>query len=122
MGVGLYFLRQKEDGTWEGNGHLRGWTEFGSLQDVYFARGGPPFIYFREDEYELDFDAEGPPYPAKVSKDLALTLLDWIERERPTALAVLRQLTDEELEPYTDTVKRLLEKFLEEGYAVLVSP
>lgn len=122
MAVGLYFLRQKEDGTWEGDGALRGWTEFGDLQDLYFARGGPPFVYFREDEYELDIDAEGPPYPAKVSEELARELMDWIKMERPKALAVLRQLTDKELEPYTDTVKRLLEKFLEEGYAVLVSP
>ena len=101
MAVGLCFLRQKEDGTWEGDGELRGWTEFGDLQDVYLARGGPLFIYFREDEYEFDLDTGEPPYPVKVSEDLARTLLDWIERERVKALAVLREIADEEVEPYT---------------------
>jgi len=122
MAVGLDFLRQREDGTWEGVGHLRGWGEFGDLQEVYLARGGPPFPYFRDDEYELDIDAEGPPYPARVSEELARELTDWIKRERPKALAVLRELTDEELEPYAHSVKRLIEGYLEEGYAMLISP
>jgi len=46
MGVGLEFLRQKEDGSWEGDYQLRGWGEFGDLHEVYLERGGPPFLYF----------------------------------------------------------------------------
>lgn len=122
MAVGLYFLRPREDGTWEGVCHSRGWGEFGDLQEAYLARGGPPFLYFWDDEYELDLEAEGPPYPAWVSEELARELVYWIETERPEALAVLRELTDEEMEPYAHSVKRLVEQYLEEGYAILISP
>jgi len=123
MGVGLAFLRPREDGSWEGDYQLRGRGEFGDLQDLLLSRGAPLFIYFREDEYDFEGSLEGPPpYPATVSESLARDLIWWIKNERPKALEVIRSLSDDEVGPYTQSIKRLVQKHLEEEYAVLVSP
>ena len=121
MGVGLVFLRPREDGTWEGDYLLRGWGEFGEIQEQYLAHGGLLFLSGREDEYDIDVDKKGPPHPATVSKDLARELLEWIKVWRPEALRVLRQIPDEEIESYAHNLKRLIEQYLEEGYAFLIS-
>jgi len=122
MGVGLGFLRKNPDtGAWEGDYELVGWGTFGELEDLLLRK---PLLFFLsdyEEDYEIDFDAPGPPYPATVKPKLAEEIEEWLSLFASSILEHLRSIPDEEVEAPARRLKSLVERRLSEGYAVLVS-
>lgn len=124
MGVGVGFLRPREDGTWEGDYVSVGWGTFGDFQNlVYSLPGGFYFIssWGNGDEYDMDLLSGTPPYPAWVSPELAEDLKKWLEYEAPGLLAALQGVQPEQVEEHLRWLKSLVEQRLAEGDAIVIS-
>ncbi len=122
MSVGIAFLRQRADGTWEGDYTSVGRGTFSEFQDLIFSLPGSPyFLTFREDEYDVELDKGPPPYPAQVTPDLAKDLENWMRYTGSRLAETLRQVPPDQIESYARPLKSLVEQRLAEGYAVIVS-
>jgi hypothetical protein len=122
MGVGIAFLRPREDGTWEGNYVSYSYSTFGEFQQLLISlKGMLYFLSFREEEYDVDVGDGEPPYPAWVTPELAEELEEWRKKDAPSLLEALRQIPSDQLEDYLIPLKTAIEKHLLEGYAIIVS-
>ncbi|MFN3739974.1 MAG: hypothetical protein ACK4TF_04800 [Thermodesulfovibrionales bacterium] len=122
MGVGIAFLRPKADGSWEGDYTSAGRGTFSGFQDLLLSLPGCFLLpAFREEEYDIETAEGGPPYPARVSPELAKDLMEWIEDDARRLLEELRHVPQEEVDEFVWDLKSLIEQRLAEGYAIMVS-
>ncbi len=125
MAVGIAFLRRRPDNTWEGHYELVGGGTFWDFYEFLSSLNlplGPSFYSWREDEYEVEIDEGPPPYPARVSPELARDLERWLETDGKELLEALRRSSSKTItRPSVRWLKILFQCYLAEGYAIVIS-